>query len=152
MSNKEPARRDTVGAWAKAFHRASQSAVEAALRPHGLGVTQWYVMYHLANDGPSTQRDLTEWLAVERATLSGVVASLVRKGLVEQLPDDHDGRVRRVRLTDLGHQRWAEVADPIGPLTRIAFRGLDAGDLDTAMRVLRTATQQIEGHTSKGSR
>jgi len=133
------------------FHRASQSAVDAALRPHGLGLTQWYVLYHVANDGPLTQRNLTERLAVERATLSGVVASLVRKGLVEQLPDDNDGRVRLVRLTDLGRQRWAAVADPIEPISRIAFSGIDPGDLDTAVRVLRTATRQLEVHTSKGS-
>jgi len=133
------------------FHRASQSAVDAALRPHGLGLTQWYVLYHVANDGPLTQRNLTERLAVERATLSGVVASLVRKGLVEQLPDDNDGRVRLVRLTDLGQRRWAEVADPIEPISRIAFSGIDPGDLDTAVRVLRTATRQLEVHTSKGS-
>lgn len=151
MPNKEPVRRDSVGVWVKTFQRASQSAVEAALRPHGLGVTQWHVMYHLANDGPSTQRDLTEWLAVERATLSGVVASLVRKGLVEQLPDDNDGRVRLVRLTDLGRQRWAAVADPIEPISRIAFSGIDPGDLDTAVRVLRAATRQLEDHASKGS-
>jgi DNA-binding MarR family transcriptional regulator len=33
------------------------------------------------------QRDLVRLLQIERATLSGIVATLVRKGLIEQMPD-----------------------------------------------------------------
>ena len=48
------------------------------LRPYELGNTQYYVLYQLANDGPTMQRDLGRTLQIERATLSGIVTTLVR--------------------------------------------------------------------------
>ena len=54
--------------------------MEAALRPYDLGGTQWYVLHQLAKKGPTMQRELLRMLQVERATLSVVVTTLVRKG------------------------------------------------------------------------
>jgi DNA-binding MarR family transcriptional regulator len=45
----------------------------ARTAPYDLGSTQWYVLYRLANDGPTMQRDLGRMLQIERATLSGIV-------------------------------------------------------------------------------
>ena len=73
--------------WAKRCYLAGRVAMEAALRPYDLGATQWFVLYQLAEEGPTMQRDLLRLLQIERATLSVVVTSLVRKGLVEQVAD-----------------------------------------------------------------
>ena len=75
---------ESVGPWVKRCYMAARAAMEDALRPHGLGATQWYVLYQLAHDGPTLQRDLQRTLTVERATLSVVVTTLARKGFVEQ--------------------------------------------------------------------
>ena len=69
---------ESVGAWAKRYYFAVRAAMESVLRPHGLGTTQYYVLYQLANEGPTMQRDLGRMLQIERATLSGIVAALVR--------------------------------------------------------------------------
>lgn len=58
--------------------------LHATLRPYGLGSTQWYVLWHLANSGPVVQRDLGRSLELERPTLSGIIATLVRKVLIQQ--------------------------------------------------------------------
>ncbi|MFI1338285.1 hypothetical protein ACH4U7_51165 [Streptomyces sp. NPDC020845] len=44
------------------------------------------MLYHLAHDGPSKQRDLVRVLRVEPATMTGVVAALVRKGSSSRSP------------------------------------------------------------------
>src|SRR6201990_3102375 len=90
---------DSVGAWAKRLYLASRAAMENILRPYGLGSTQWYVLYQLANHGPTMQRDLVQMLHIERATLSGVVTTLVRKALVAQAPDSEDQRQRMLHIT-----------------------------------------------------
>ena len=74
----------SVGAWAKSYYFAVLAAMESILRPYDLGFTQFYVLYQLANHGPTMQRDLGRVLQIERATLSGIVATLVRKGLIDQ--------------------------------------------------------------------
>jgi hypothetical protein len=125
---------DSVGAWAKSYYFAVRAAMESVLRPYGLGPAQWHVLYQLANDGPAMQRDLARLLQIERATLSGIVAALVRKGLVDQVPGP------------------ADQPDPLAVIRAIAFDGADAADLATARRVLQSATRQLTDHLAEGQR
>jgi DNA-binding MarR family transcriptional regulator len=142
----------SVGAWAKSYYFAVRAAMESVLRPYDLGSTQWYVLYHLANDGPTMQRDLGRMLQIERATLSGIVATLVRKGLVDQIPGPEDQRQRVLRITDAGMKLWKELPDPLAVIRAIAFEGSDAAELATALRVLQSATQRLNDHMSEGSK
>ena len=143
---------DSVGAWAKNYYYAVRAAMESVLRPYDLGSTQWYVLYQLANDGPTMQRDLGRMLQIERATLSGIVATLVRKGLVDQMPGSADQRQRMLRITNTGMKLWEELPDPLALIRAIAFDGADAADLATARRVLQSATRQLTDHLAEGKR
>src|ERR1700691_6568285 len=49
MADKENLKHDSVGAWAKRLYFAARSVMDSVLRPYGLGSTQWYVLYQLAN-------------------------------------------------------------------------------------------------------
>jgi len=138
---------DSVGAWAKRYHLASRALIESVLREHDLGPTQWYVLHRLVHVGPTMQRDLGVILKVERATLSGVVTSLVRKGFVLQTPDAVDQRQRLLSITDRGRALWAELPDPVALANRISFDGVDEHDLDIARSVLREATRRLAEHT-----
>jgi DNA-binding MarR family transcriptional regulator len=143
---------DSVGAWAKSYYFAVRAAMESVLRPYDLGSTQWYVLHQLADDGPTMQRDLGRMLQIERATLSGIVATLVRKGLVDQVPGPADQRQRVLRLTGAGVRLWEELPDPLAVIRAIAFDGADAAELATARQVLQTATQQLSAHLAGGKR
>lgn len=150
MTNKITDTRDgSVGAWAKRCYLAGRAAMEAMLRPYDLGAAQWYVLHHLASDGPMRQRDLVRLLQVERATLSGVVAVLVRKGLVEQVPDTADQRQKQLRMTTAGAGLWEELPD-LSVIHRVAFDGLDEAAVAAAVEVLKTATRRLEELTEKG--
>ena len=136
----------SVGAWAKRYYFASRTALEAVLRPYDLGTTQWYALYQLAVEGPTMQRAMQRILQVERATLSGIVATLVAKGLVEQVADRRDQRQKLLRLTELGTARWCELPDPIVALQSIAFAGVDDADLARAAALLETATRRLQDY------
>ena len=125
--------------------------MEAALRPHDLGATQWYVLYHLAHAGPTMQRDLLRTLQVERATLSVVVGELVRKGLVEQAPDLVDQRRKLLHMTTAGAALWDRLPDLETLIHKVAFEGIDDADIATAVRVLRTATERLDELSMKGT-
>jgi DNA-binding MarR family transcriptional regulator len=142
----------SVGAWAKSYYFAVRAAMDSVLRPYDLGSTQWYVLYQLANDGPTMQRDLGHLLQIERATLSGIVATLVRKGLVAQVPGSEDQRQRVLRITAAGMKLWEELPDPLAVIRAIAFDGSDAADLATAIRVLQAATQRLHDHLAEHRR
>jgi len=139
---------ETVGAWAKRYYFANRALIETVLRPYDLGSTQWYVLHQLAHDGPTLQRDLGRALHIERATLSGVVATLVRKGVVDQVADPRDQRQRMLRLTASGVKLWNELPDPIEVIRTVSMEGIDVAELETATRVLKAATQRINDHMS----
>lgn len=133
----------TVGAWAKRCYFAGRALMDATLRPYDLGSTQWYVLWHLANSGPTVQRDLGRALELERATLSGIVATLVRKNLVEQTSDGQDQRQRLLKLTVAGDTLWRELPD-LTFIHEAAFGGIDQADLATTIRVLQSATDRLQ--------
>jgi len=149
-SELQSAPHDTVGGWAKRCYFAGRAVMDAALRPYDLGSTQWYVLYHLAHDGPTRQSDLLRSLHIERASMSGVVATLQRKGLVDQIPAPDDGRQKCLGLTAAGETLWGQLPELLPIVTR-AFDGIDAEDLATAVRVLRQATERLEHLLKKGN-
>lgn len=122
--------------------------MESVLRPYDIGSTQWYVLYQLANDGPTMQRDLGRMIQIERATLSGIVSTLVRKDLVEQTLGPADQRQRMLRITASGLKLWDELPD-LALIEAVAFDGIDAIELATVVKVLQTATQRLNDHLSK---
>lgn len=142
---------ESVGAWAKKYHLASRGVMESVLRPFDLGPTQWYVLYAVATQGPTPQRDLVRLLDVERATLTGIVTALVRKGLVEQRPDAVDQRQKVLSITAEGSALWERLPDPIELILRTAFDGIPDADIETTTRVLRLATSRLTQLPSKGT-
>ena len=149
---RENPKHESVGAWAKRLYFAARAVMDSVLRPYGLGSTQWYVLYQLAKKGPTMQRDLVRILRIERATLSGVVATLVRKGLVDQTSDSDDQRQRLLRITRSGTKLWKELPDLTHLILAVAFDGIDPAELAIARRVLQTATQRLNEHISGGNR
>jgi DNA-binding MarR family transcriptional regulator len=148
---RENLKHDSVGAWAKRLYFAARSVMDTVLRPYKLGSTQWYVLHQLVNHGPTMQRDLAALLQIERATLSGVVSTLVRKGFVDQVPDSDDQRQRMLRITRSGRKLWKELPDPTKLILAVAFDGADPAELATARRVLKAATQRLNEHISEGN-
>jgi DNA-binding MarR family transcriptional regulator len=137
---------EAAGSWAKKYFLASRALMESVLRPYDLGTTQWYVLYLLANNGSVNQRELTRVLEIERATLSAVVAALVRKRLINQISDPDDQRQKLLQITTAGRNLWATLPDPIGLITAVAFDGVDDADIATTNRILRDATQRLTNY------
>lgn len=141
---------NSAGAWAKKYHLASRAVIEAILRPYDLGSAQWYVLWHLANEGPKAQRDLLDILQVEKPTLSGVVSALVRKGFVEQTTHPKDQRQKLLKITPAGLKLWKGLPDPIALIRKIAFHGVAEEELVSVVRVLSAATQRLQNHLIEG--
>ena len=137
-----------LAVWVKRCYLAGRVAMEAVLRPYDLGATQWYVLYQLSIHGPTMQRDLLRALEVERATLSVVVTTLVRKGVVEQVADKVDQRQKLIRMTPAGAKLWDELPD-LALIHKVAFDGIDGAAVAAAVDVLRTATERLENFKSK---
>lgn len=74
-----------------------------------LTLTQFYALQHIATRPGLRQIDLSARLLVERSTVTHVVDEFVDAGLVDRIPDTHDRRVQRVRLTPKGYEKWNHI-------------------------------------------
>ncbi|MGC4769673.1 MarR family winged helix-turn-helix transcriptional regulator [Micromonospora sp. DT44] len=71
----------------------------------GIGWTAFNVLLHLGSEDGRTAKEIAQASMVTPSTLTGVVDTLERDGLIERRRSDTDRRVIRLHLTDAGRQR-----------------------------------------------
>jgi len=87
------------------LRKVSQRATEifqAVMGEFDLTPMQFAVLAKLDDLGPVSQNLLGRHAAMDPATIFGVVGRLMKRGLVRQLADAGDARLRLVELTDDG--------------------------------------------------
>jgi len=74
-----------------------------AMGDTGLKGTQFSLLSQIAALGNPTQKALAEAMVMDLSALGHTLKPLIRDGLVTLVPDENDGRARRVLLTPEGH-------------------------------------------------
>jgi DNA-binding MarR family transcriptional regulator len=91
----------------KATRRISQ-LYDAFLLPCGLSVSQRSVLVHIERAGSPTMSELAYAMVLDRSALARNIKPLEREGYLVQVPDEVDGRSRRVELTAQGKAKLAQ--------------------------------------------
>ena len=128
----------------QAFERYSASHIQSL----GLTPAQFDVVATLGNTEGMNPKQLGGKTLITKGTLTGVVDRLLAKGLVQRLPDPHDGRGQIVRLTAQGQALFEQVFPAHGAHLSQAFSRLSGAQLATtqqALQVLRLALEQAGG-------
>lgn len=82
--------------------RALARRFDNALKPLDLTNGQFSLMMALNRPEPVPMRPVADLLAMDRTTLTAAIKVLVRRGLVEVMPDPTDRRSRLMKLTQEG--------------------------------------------------
>jgi DNA-binding MarR family transcriptional regulator len=110
-----------------ASHARTHGALERALKPYGLGVSEFEVLERLAGDGGRSRRmqEIGEAVHLSQSALSRVVARLAQDGLATRGLCEEDRRGVYVCVTDAGRERYEQAR----PAHRAALaETLGAGD------------------------
>lgn len=134
----------SLGHWVKKFYLLSAREMDSLLAPYGLGRTQWYILHHVDALGQIPQRELQSILDVESATLTPLVAALVKKGWLVQQPSPTDRRTKMLKSTEAGARHFRAVPNPILRGRRKALAGIDAAEIERARSVLERAVRNLE--------
>lgn len=98
------------------IHQLAGTAFQRVL-PHGLTGAQFTVLNHCVRMGDNkTPAQLAEILQVTRGTLTSTLARLQSKRFISIVPDDIDGRSKRVLLTPRGRAAREESIRASWPL------------------------------------
>ncbi len=116
----------------------------------GLNPAQWSALRYLADAVPEarTVTAFAQYHATTSGTASQTVAALVRKGLVERLPEPGDRRRNRLELTSAGHELLRN--DPLGGIAA-AIAALPAELQEALAKALEATLRTLMGAGAEGA-
>jgi len=94
------------------------------------------------NDG-ATQRDVARMLHVAPPTVSKMLSTMEKAGLVERRADEADQRLTRVYLTAAGRERGDEMGVAVGEYVNATFATLSERDRRDLARLLEKLGERI---------
>jgi DNA-binding MarR family transcriptional regulator len=83
-----------------------------------------------------TQRDMARVLHVSPPTVSKMLSTMEKAGLVERKPDEADQRRTRVYLTPAGHERSDQMGEAVGEYVNATFATLSERERRDLARLL----------------
>jgi DNA-binding MarR family transcriptional regulator len=123
----------------RAFHRAMRlhgRMLMRAMAAHGVHHGQAMCLRFLAGRDDLTQRDLARALHVSPPTVTKMVGSMERAGLVRRRPDAADARLVRVELTEAGRAQERVMYSVAGEFVDKSFGALSATERRDLARLL----------------
>jgi DNA-binding MarR family transcriptional regulator len=120
--------------------------LDACLARHDLLQGRWWVLILLMREQNLTASPsvLAEKAGVTRATMTGLLDSLERTGLIERIPHDEDRRMLNVRLTEKGQQRLDEVMPDYYSRVALVMKELSENDRDLLMEMLQKVGSRVD--------
>jgi DNA-binding MarR family transcriptional regulator len=125
--------------------RLLRHAMDDLLSEHGLTGVQLGLLTRLAHTDGLVQAELGRRMAIEPATLTGIVQRLEREGWVRRACDTENRRLQRVWLTAKARQELPELQRLQARHRRRALAGLSPADLVRLEELL----DRIEGNLSR---
>jgi DNA-binding MarR family transcriptional regulator len=112
---------------------------------HGLELTpeQWIVLARLWEKDGQSQSALSELTLRDRPTMSRIIDTMEKSGLVERSVDEHDARSRRVLLTRTGKSLQAKLVPVAKKLVARLERDIPERDLEVTHCTLGRMLQNL---------
>ena len=118
----------SLGYLLKQVHSALRSAMDAALRPLGMTVSQYACLELLAQRPGLSNSDLARGAFVSRQSMNVLLQALERDGLVSRPEQPVAGRALPVKLTPLGSKRLKAASEAANEVEDQLRRGLTASE------------------------
>lgn len=119
----------------KAHQRASET-FNAVMAPFDVTPMQFAALAKLDDVGPVAQNQLGRLVAMDPATIFGVVGRLAKRGLVESRVDGKDARVVLVALTSEGRAAVARMKAVAAEVSARTLAPLSRREAQTLLRLI----------------
>jgi DNA-binding MarR family transcriptional regulator len=140
------AKRPTVGnlgRWVKVIHHDMTVKGNRLLKPFGLTLSTWHILYQINAAGRISQKALQKDLGIESGSMAIIVDGLVRKGWLGRTSSERDRRANNLELTPKGAARWKAVPDVASVLSEEMMRGVTQEEEETAVAILKKCSANL---------
>lgn len=128
-----------------ACYQQIRSATYKEFLSHGLELTpeQWIVLVQLWTKDGQSQSALSELTLRDAPTMSRILDTMQKGGLVTRVVDEQDARSRLVKLTKTGKALQAKLVPVAKGLVARLEQGISERDLETTHRTLAKMLQNL---------
>jgi len=134
----------SAGALASEIARLYAAALQRLLQPLGLSRAQFLALSQLWGDDGLTQRELTERLGVEQATMANTLARMERDRLIERRPHPDDGRSQQIWLTQAARGLEAPATAAAVQANDLVITGLPVAERELFFSMLRRVVEGLQ--------
>lgn len=129
MSRHDPATPDFVRDefpfyWVARVYGVYLAQMEQALKPIGLDLPTWRILFILAEHGHVTMSEITLHAIAKLSTIAKTVQRMKHDGLIETYTSPHDARVTVAMLTEAGRDAIERSRVAIQPIFARSYDGL----------------------------
>lgn len=125
--------------------RRLDAAFNTVLGTHDLSGGRFATLLAVTSHPGLTISGLAEQTEVTAATASGLVESLVKRGLVVRTVGENDRRVQTLTATEAGHTLIAEAVPAIGTWLAGLASGIDEASREGAQRTFSRLLSHLDG-------
>ncbi len=111
-------------------------ALADRLKPFDLAPAQFMVLLVLWREPGISQRQLTEKLSVEQATMANTLNRMARDGLIERRPHPQDGRIQLIFPTSRALALEAAATHEAAAVNAQALAGLSPGEVEQFLAIM----------------
>lgn len=123
--------------------RKMHTLFDGMAKERGLTLSRARALRYLSQHSPVNQTELAAVLEIEGSTMVRLLDGLEEQGLVERNAVDGDRRAKQVTLTAAAAGQLEELDAIIGVLHEAMFQGLEEGELEAGVALLRRISRNI---------
>lgn len=133
-----------LGYLIRTTHKVMSRRLASELARHGIAFKQYFYLRALLEEDHISQIELSERVGMNRATVTSVVDTMEREGLVRRIADPDDRRVYLIALTPKGRKLREPIMETIASIQAAASAGLSARELAEFRRIAERMQQNFE--------
>ena len=127
--------------WAVCRHQ--QASLSRVVSPYRLGGGSYVYLLIIAENPGITQIELSNRLAIDRATVSKMLAALERENLIRRLPHPDDRRSVKLEATRAGMETFDRMSTAVNNFRLKMTDGISPEDQETTLRTLQKILANI---------
>jgi DNA-binding MarR family transcriptional regulator len=137
---------EALGFWVSRVYLASRAELYRRFKAHGVELTpeQWMVLVRLWQAEGLTQTDLASRTFRDLPTMSRIIGTMERSGLISRKPDPEDGRARLVYLTPRGRSLRQSLVGEARSMVDSMLHGIPEADITKTRKTLQRILENLE--------
>lgn len=138
-------REESLGYQVNHLARLLAAALRERIEPHGVVPGQFAQMLALLERDGVSQNELCREVQIDQSTMAHTLKRMERDGLISRSPDAADQRRAVIHLTSRARELAPTLVGAAREVNALAATGVSSADLDTCMRVLAAAIDNLQG-------